>query len=159
MEDVDVEELENPNKDLQQGFILGDTGFAKWVTKTFLSSRNESKEIPQLKKLKSKVSIIDIIEAFCDEFHCDKEDILSKGRKRNIARDLSIYLARDTSGMSCEEFGKYFGGISGPGITMRYNKICSELAGNRKLGNKVKQIKNRIMINYMPLFMPRIMIN
>ena len=67
--------------------------------------------------------------------------------KRNIARDLSIYLARDNSGMSCEELGKHFGGISGAGITMRYNNFCNELAGNRKLRNNVRTIKSRIMIN------------
>ena len=69
------------NKILQQGFILGDTGFAKWVTNTFLSSRKESKKIHQLKNFKPKLSVENIVDAVCNEFHCDKEDILSKHEK------------------------------------------------------------------------------
>jgi len=47
---------------------------------------------------------------------------------------------------SCENIGKYFSGISGAGITMRYNNVCSELAGNKKLKHKEKRTRSRIKI-------------
>jgi hypothetical protein len=49
--------------------------------------------------------------------------------------------------VSCENLGKYFGGISGAGITMRYNNVCSELARNKILKNKEKRIKSQIINN------------
>ena len=145
VEDVDIEGIENPNKYVTGGFILGSTDFVKWVTDKFLSSRKTEKEIPQLKKLKPKLSIENVIKAVCNEYGCSKEYILEKGRKRNIARDIAIYLTRDNSGMSCENLGKYFGGISGAGITMRYNNVCRELAKNEILKNKEKRIKSQII--------------
>jgi len=44
------------SKHIIEGFILGDSVFANWVKETFLSVKQEGKEIPQLKKLKPKVS-------------------------------------------------------------------------------------------------------
>ena len=69
--------------------------------------------------------------------------------KRRFApfSSLSKYFARDNSKMFCKELGKYFGEISWAGISMRYNKAYSELAENRKLRNKVRAIKDRIMNN------------
>ena len=144
VEDVDIEEIENPNRDVTGGFILGGTNFVKWVTKKFLSSRKTQKEISQLKKLKPKLSIKKIIKAVCNEYGCSKEYIIEKGRKRNIARDMAIYLTRSNSGMTCENLGKYFGGISGTGITMRYNNVSSELARNKRLKQKEKRIRSQI---------------
>jgi hypothetical protein len=43
--------VENPYKQVTEGFLLGDGEFVKWVKETFLSGRNDEKEIPQLKKL------------------------------------------------------------------------------------------------------------
>ena len=56
--------------------------------------------------------------AVCEEFGCSKEQTITKGRKKNKARELAIHLARDLSGMSCEDLGSYFGGVSGALITV-----------------------------------------
>jgi chromosomal replication initiation ATPase DnaA len=56
--------------------------------------------------------------AVCEEFGCSKEQTITKGRKKNKARELAIHLARDLSGMSCKDLGSYFGGVSGALITV-----------------------------------------
>lgn len=61
MDEVDVKALENPEKDLIGGFILGDTNFVNWVQETFLFGRDDEKEIPQLKKLRIKISLDTIL--------------------------------------------------------------------------------------------------
>jgi chromosomal replication initiation ATPase DnaA len=38
-----------------------------------------------------------MVEAVCQEFNCQVEQILRKGTKKNTARDVAIYLARDLS--------------------------------------------------------------
>ncbi len=43
------------------------------------------------------------------------------GKKRNLIRDVAIYLSREMTGESGVSLGRYFGGISGSGVTLRYN--------------------------------------
>ena len=89
------------------GFILGDMDFANWVKETFLSIRNDQKEIPQLKRLKPKVSLETILEVVSDEFGCSKEMIREKGRKNNKPRGIAAYLARDLRGAICGKLGDF----------------------------------------------------
>jgi chromosomal replication initiation ATPase DnaA len=68
-----------------------------------------------------------------------EEDIINK------ARSLAIYLARDLSGVTCNELGDFFGGVSGAAITVRYNKITEEMAEDKRLKRKVSKIKARLI--------------
>lgn len=144
VEEVDVEALENPNKYVVGGFILGNTDFVSWVQDTFLSGRDDEEEIPQLKQLKPKVSLETILEAACDEVGCSEEQIREKGRKGNEAREIAIYLARDLTGSKCKDLGEFFGGISGAAITMIYNQVTSKICRDKRLKGKVNKIKGRI---------------
>ena len=42
---------------------------------------------------------------------------------KNNAREVAIYIARDMTGITCKDLGKYFGGVSGALSTMMYNRI------------------------------------
>jgi len=123
---------------------LGDAGFVSWVKDTFLSTIEEKKEIPQLKKLKPKVSLKRILKAVCDEYGCSEGQIREKGRKRHQARELAIYLSRELSGAPCKDLGRFFGGVSGAAITMRYNQVAKETARNKRLRGKANKIKKQI---------------
>ena len=65
----------------------------------------------------------------------------------NLARDIAIYLAREITDTSGVNLGNFFGGISGAGITVRYNHIAKQLYRNRRLKGKINQIKKRIINN------------
>ena len=108
VEGIDVKTLENPGINVVGGFILGDTGFIDWVKETFLSRMEEEKEIPELGKLKPKPSMERIVEAVGTEFGCNEGDILVKGRKKNKAGEIAVYIARDLGGLSCKDLGTYF---------------------------------------------------
>jgi putative transposase len=144
VEKADIKALENPQKQVSEGFILGDADFVNWVKEAFLSGRTNEKEIPQLRKLKPKVQLETVINAVCKEFDCNKEQIVLKGRKKNKARELSIHLARDLSGMSCKDLGEYFGGVSGALITIMNNRVAREAAENRQLRRRIDRVKKRI---------------
>jgi len=145
VEAIEIERLENPHKQAVGGFILGEADFIQWVKETFLLSRKDEKEIPQLGELKPKVFIQSILEAVRAEFGSTEEQIVEKGRKRNKAREVAIYLARDLSGARCKELGALFGGISGAAITMRYNQVAREVCRNRTLKGKINRIKKQIL--------------
>jgi chromosomal replication initiation ATPase DnaA len=101
--------------------ILTDTGFVNSVKEQFLSVRHEEEEIPPLKKLKPRPSLGTIVRVVCDEMRCSEEKTVEKERSKNIGREMAIFLARGFIGVSCKALGKYFGGISGPAITLSYN--------------------------------------
>lgn len=145
VEGVDIQSLENPSRHVTEGFILGNLDFIKWVKDNFLSTRIDNKEIPQLKKLKPKVELETVLQAVCKEFGCSEEQIIIKGRKNNKAREVAIHIARDMSGMSCTDLGKYFGGVSGALITMMYNRVTKDASKNRRLKGKINKIKQRIL--------------
>jgi REP element-mobilizing transposase RayT len=146
VEEVEATALENPHKDVVGGMILGDPGFVNWVKDEFLSIRDEDEEMPQLKVLKPKPSLDTIVKVVCDEMRCDQKQVLKKGRNNNTNREMAIFLARDFSGMSCKALGQYFGGISGPAITLSYNHFTEKLAGDKILVGKINNMKKRILI-------------
>ena len=118
--------------------------FANWIKETFLSIRNDEKEIPLLKRLKPKVSLETILQVVSDEFGCSKEMIRGKGCKDNKFWGIVVYLARDLNGATYGKLGDFFGDVSGAAITVRYNKVAEQVAGDKRLKRKVDKIKNRI---------------
>ena len=145
VEGIDIEAVENPNKHVHGCFILGDTDFVNWVKDTFLSTRDDEKEIPQLKRLKPKVSLETILQAVCDEIGSREEQILEKGRKSNRARELAIYLARDLSGVPGKDLGDFFRGVSSAAITVRYSQVVCAAARDRRLRGQLNRIRERIL--------------
>lgn len=145
VEKVDAKALEDPGKLISEGFLLGDTNFVNWVKQTFLCRRNDEKEIPQLKKLKPRVAIEDVVQAVSDLFETSAEQITAKGRKNNKAREVAIHLARDLCGLSGKQLGLYFGGVSGALITIMHKRIAEEASQNRKFRRRIDSIKKQIL--------------
>ena len=144
VEEVDLKTLENPGKRLTAGLILGGTDFVSWVKETFLSGREDEKGIPQLRELKPRVPPGTILQAVCREFGCTEEQVLTRGRKKNKAREIAIHLARDLTGLSCKELGMYFDGVSGALISIMHNRILGEATRNKKLTGRLEKIKKAI---------------
>ena len=107
---------------------------------TFLSSHENTQEIPELKKLKPGVPPARILEAVCVECKCEKEKVVKKGGHRSHERAMAIYLALDLSGLSGKELGGFFD-VSGAAITMRYNQFSRDINENKKLSKRVQKIK------------------
>jgi chromosomal replication initiation ATPase DnaA len=98
--------------------------------------------------LKPAISIETVIDAVCSEFGCDVESVIQKGRKNNRARDIAIYLARDVTGKTAVRLGQYFGNISGPAITLRYNHMAKQRAKSKKTDRLVAKIRRIVLNNY-----------
>ncbi|HTP05607.1 MAG TPA: transposase [Nitrospirota bacterium] len=147
VESVQNQEIENPSKDIVSGVILGGVDFVNWVKQEFLSKRSDIKEIPQLRSLKPRLTPEDLISVVCEEFDCGRETILRKGKKKNLARDLAIYLSREVTGESGVALGRYFGGISGAGILVRHNHIANRIETDRRLKRRVNRIRKKIINN------------
>jgi putative transposase len=147
VEGVKVDEIENPAKELIGGFILGNQVFANWVKRTFLIDRLNDREVPQLRRIGAKIDPETVVEHVAREFGWSREGILKKGKKRNTARDVAIYLSRKITGEGCRNLGEFFNGISGAGITGRYNRISDELRKDKRLRTKIDKISKQIINN------------
>jgi len=145
VEGVNINTIDNPGKKITAGFILGDTDFVNWVKDAFLHGMEDDKEIPQLMKLKPKISPDVIVQAVSKEFACSMEQIITRGRKNKKAREVAIYLARDLSGFSGKDLGIYFGGVSGALITMMYNRSIKEKTLNRRIETKIESVRTLIL--------------
>jgi REP element-mobilizing transposase RayT len=147
VEGTDISEIEDPGKETVSGFLLGGVEFAGWVKETFLSGRTDQKEVPQLRELMPRITPQAVIETVAHEFGCTPDHILEKGKKKNLARDVAIYLAREMTGRSGVDLGVFFGNISGSGITVRGNQIADQLVRNRRLKGRINRIKKAIINN------------
>lgn len=147
VESVQYNEIQDPSKDIANGLILGGIDFVDWIKTTFLDKMASSKEKPQLISLKPSIDADNIIEIVCNEFDCERETIIRKGLKKNLARDVAIYLCRQMTGESNVGLGAYFGGICGAGITVRCSHLRDQLQKDRKLKRQVFKIKERLINN------------
>ena len=144
VEKVDAKKLENPYEQVSEGFLLGDTDFINWVKESFLSKRDDQEEIPQLKKLKPRISIEDVVQTVSDQFETSVDRITAKGRKNNKAREVAIHLARDMCGLSCKQLGLYFGGVSGALITIMHKRIAEEASQSTRFRRRIDNIRKQI---------------
>ena len=102
----------NPFEDVVGGSLLGPKGFVEWIGSTFLSGKKTDREIPRLKQLRPRPEVRTILGEVAKYFEITPERLVICGRKRNIERDVAIYLSRELSGLSGQALGRYFWGIS-----------------------------------------------
>jgi len=76
------------------------------------------------------------------------EAILKKGRKKNMARDVAICLARELTKERGKNLGEYFGSIAGAGITVRCNYMERKLEKNRQFKPRLNRLRKSIINNY-----------
>jgi chromosomal replication initiation ATPase DnaA len=65
-------------------------------------------------------------------------------KKRNLARDVAIYLCREMTGETSVVLGRRFG-ISGAGIAARHDQIVKKLKTDRKLKGREHRIRRKIL--------------
>ena len=80
----------------------------------------------------------------CEKFGYNQEQIITKGRKKNKACEVAMYIARDMTGITYKDLGEYFGGVSGALITMMHNRIADESKKDKRLKGRIDKIRNQI---------------
>ena len=139
--------MKDPGQSPVGGFILGGLDFVNWVKKTFLTAEPANKEKPQLTALQSGVDPEDIVSAVGDMFGVDSEQILTKGKKNNHARDVTIYLCRKLTRLSGKELGQRFGNVSGAAIAMRCKAMSAQMQKDERLQLRIKRLEREIINN------------
>jgi chromosomal replication initiation ATPase DnaA len=110
---------------------------------SFLPKSSGIRHKSHLRRLGTGLTPEDLMPAICREFACTRELILQKGKKKNFARDVAIFLSREMTGESGVALGRYFG-ISGAGITVRHDLIAEKIVKDHRLKRQVKRIRDSI---------------
>lgn len=69
------------------------------------------------------------------------------GKKRNLVRDVAIYLSREITGESSVSLGRHFGGISGSAVTLRHKHVADRMGRDRNLRRRIDRVRKRIINN------------
>ena len=123
------------------GLLLGSDAFMEWAKDTLLSTRKKDRQLPVLDRLRPRPALEDIVGQVAKHWQVRKQHILKRGAKRNLPRDVAIYLAREMSGCSGRELGRYFGGITGAGIGVRCKHVEKVLETDRNLRHDIKYVR------------------
>ena len=107
---------------LREGEMLGSDSFLENLEK--LHGRDN---IPSHQRPARHLPIDDVLDAVCTSFQIPVEALLEKGRKRNLARDVAMYLAWRDCGLSGRDLGSHFGGICPAAVSMRCRAIREAL--------------------------------
>lgn len=120
--------------------ILGSPGFVDQI-KSWLQDRLPDREIPATRQLRHDISIGEIEEAVCSTFGVSKESLKVRGRRRNQARAVAVYLCRMLTRMSIEKIGAHFGRISGQAISNIVAKVAKQRQWDKKLDSVLDSIE------------------
>ncbi len=148
VEGVDPLALKNPMKNTTAGCILGSSAYTDRIQRSLLPEGegeldrefHGSREIRPLKA----VTMERLIHEVCNEFQCSKEVMQQKGKKRNQARDMAIYLARELTDETGKVIGDIFGGICSAGVTMRYNHMKESVKTSDELARRAERISRGV---------------
>jgi len=131
---------DNPFKVLEGGIILGNKSFMKKI-KGILGRMKANEEIPQMKKLRTTVSIDGVINACCSYYGKGPEDLL---QRRNGERNTVVYLSKIFSGKKNIEIGKYFG-IKGPAVSNVIKTMEGWVETDKRMKSEIENLKMRVI--------------
>jgi REP element-mobilizing transposase RayT len=121
---------------LREGEMLGGDSFRESLEKLLGREQVASQRLP------ARILPIDaVLDAVSDSFQLPVETLLEKGQKRNIARDVAIYLAWRECDLSGRDLGSHFGGISSAAVSMRCRVIRKALPRNIDLRTRLSRIE------------------
>lgn len=136
--------VRNPFKDIFAQFILGREEFIERIRER-IENLPDNREIPTIRRLQTQPEIEEIVKKVKEYFRIQEEEIRSKGLKKNIPRQIAIYLVRRHSNAGISNIGKYFGGIGYSAVTQTVSRLQERRTKDPSLDKTVSEIE-RILL-------------
>ena len=131
---------EDPLREAVFGAVLGGRRFVEWA-RGQLARMREDGEVSGLAKARPRVSLARILAVVQGTGEAGAGLVVAKGRKRNEARDVAIYLAREHSGCRLSEIGSYFGDLSASAASHAHRRTADRLRKSRRLRGWLKELE------------------
>ena len=125
---------ESPWEQVKWGLVLGTETFTKGVRKRLSGGR----EMPGKPELRQRVvfdEIVKIVERVSGGEWCEFRD-----RHGDRRRDLVLWVARQSTGLTLEELGKRTGGMDYAAVTMAIRRFPGACERDKALGRLAKQV-------------------
>ncbi|MCI0183278.1 MAG: chromosomal replication initiator protein DnaA [Acidibacillus sp.] len=96
---------------------------------------------------KRPLTVMDVQRVVCTHFHIQLEDMLSRGRQREISypRQLAMYLTRTLTDLSLPKIGREFGGRDHTTVLHACDKITTDLKADPKLQQTLHVLRDQLM--------------
>lgn len=99
-----------------------------------------------LEKNRKSVSVESVFAVVCDYFSVSREDLIKKGRKKEIShpRQMLMYLLREELSTPFSSIGDLLGGRDHTTVLHAYEKIHNQKESSYKIKEELSQIKERL---------------
>jgi len=124
------------------GSILGDEAFTERAA-SHIKVYHDKSEIPDIKRIRKRLEIKDIVKRIADHYDINPEDILRRKQATVNQRKIAIYLSKILSGKKNVEVGKIFG-ITVQAVTNAVRDIERRKDKDKKLNNLTSLIMKKI---------------
>ena len=135
-----IEGTDSPFKDLRAGIVLGREDFVEEKLKAMVRDKGTDRELPALKKLRTKTSIGEVIKAVADHYGIDPDDLRRRSRRFSVQRKVAVYLAKIRSGQRNSSVAVHFG-ITTQAVTNVLTEMEKELERSARVREEIEGIK------------------
>ena len=138
----DSPEITEFNNKKNLSSVFGSRDFLDWVKKKFYSLKKHS-EIPQTRQLAP--SIADIKKAVSQSYGIEEQVLVHTKRGQvNEPRNVAIYLARKSSGLTLERIGREFGLEKYSSVSSIVTRTEKRISENKKMRKKMGIIRRML---------------
>jgi REP element-mobilizing transposase RayT len=102
--------IRNPFKDAVAQLVLGREEFVEEIRER-IENIPDNRETPSRKRLRSQPEIGKIVRQVAGYFGIKEEAMHTSEKRKNLPRQISIYLVRKYTDTGISEIGRYFGGV------------------------------------------------
>ena len=142
VEGVNIDELENPLKNIYGGFILGSKSFIKQTLDLLDDARLYNRETSHRKMLGKTIEPEDVITTVSKYMSVPVNEIL---KKKGETRGILIYMLKTNTDMTNIEIGKLFDGLSYSAVSQIKKRFSDGPLKKRSTKNKIKEIQKKLV--------------
>jgi putative transposase len=131
---------EDPMRRAAHGAVLGTPGFVERVRQA-LGERAADPEVSRLQEARARPSLATLFQTVARGYRVDAESLRRKGRRRNEARDVAVYLARRHGGIPLREIGEFVGDLGSAAVSLAHRRIAERLPCDPALRRRVAALE------------------
>lgn len=137
VEGVIGKSLDSPLEDVYGGAILGNKRFIKEALSRFRDEIFHKEEISHRRELQVSYGFKNVIKGICEHFEITRDEVMRKG---GDYRKMAIYLLKKFTGMTNQQIGELFGGLTYSAVAKTYERFSSRLEEDSSLRKKPESI-------------------
>jgi REP-associated tyrosine transposase len=137
-----VADIESPFDKVYGGMILGGERFIKETLKRIKQEYLSKGEVSHRRALRTSYDMEDILKCSAETYRVSTEDVL-EGRLPE-AKKAAIYLIKKHMGVSNQEIGDRFGGLSYSAAAKICRRLEQAMEGDRSLRKKIGRIERTL---------------